>query len=85
MWDRAPLLSGLMQPRHSYLNRFAELASCPEGSIAQSSNFGLGYVPKLLIQAPLRSGEGKGCPKQCDLIRLHAHENHLHAAEWTSM
>jgi hypothetical protein len=41
-----------LQPWHSFLNRFAEVASCPEGCLAQPSNLGLGLVPELPIPAP---------------------------------
>ena len=40
-----------LQPWHSFLNRFAEVASCPEGCLAQLSNLGLGLVPELPIPA----------------------------------
>ncbi len=53
-----------LQPWHSFLIRFAECASCPEGCLVQPSNLGLGHVTELLIPAPLRCGEGKGQPEQ---------------------
>ncbi len=63
-----------LQPWHSFLKGFAEVASGPEGCLAQPSNLGLGLVPELPIPAPLRCGEGKGHPEQCGRIRLHAHK-----------
>ncbi len=50
-----------LQPWHSFLNRFAERASCPEGCLAQPSNLGLGFVPELPTHDPraLRCGAGE--------------------------
>ncbi len=62
-WGGAAWLSGLIEPWHSFLNRFAGCASCPEACLAQPSNLGLGQVPELAIPAPLRCGEGKGNPE----------------------
>ncbi len=51
-----------LQPWHSFLNRFAKVALCPEGCRAQNSNLGLGLVPELLIPALWGVGRGKGTP-----------------------
>ncbi len=40
-----------LQPWHSFLDRFTEVASCSEGCLAQPSNFGLGLVLGLPIPA----------------------------------
>jgi hypothetical protein len=59
--NRSWLLPGSrisVQPWHSFLNRFAICASCPEGSLVQPSNLGLGNVPELPIPAPLRCARG---------------------------
>ncbi len=49
-----------LQPWHSFLNRFAEVASCPEGCLAQLSSLDLGLVPELLIPVPWGVGRGNG-------------------------
>ncbi len=52
LWGGTTWISGLVATRHSFLNRVAEVASCPEDSLAQPSNLGLGLVPELPIPAP---------------------------------
>jgi len=50
------------------------LPRCPEGCLVHPSNTALRYLPVMLSPAPLRSGVGKGHPKQCDRKYQHAHK-----------
>jgi hypothetical protein len=75
-----------LQPWYSFLNRFAECATCPEGGPStalksRSSGKSLSY---------LSCGEGKGHPEQCGRIKLHSHEKYcsscfvaVYIPEWT--
>ncbi len=64
-----------LQPWHSFLKRFVEVSSCPEGCLAQPPDLDIGHVPELPFPVPLRCGKGKGYPEQCGRIRLQAREN----------
>ena len=52
MWGGAAWLSGLVATLALLPDRFAEVAFCPEGCLAQPSNLGLGLVPEFPIPAP---------------------------------